>query len=145
MVNKNKEKEIIKNLLNLYNDMYKSKKLFNSSYFKYEPEEVEALFKSILYSEDNLTEAKTPKVSESVLSLKTDEEVRNFYNLNLKHNYNSELDRKNCLSKISLNDLKYLYSILYSTPVRSNASKNELLNLIEKYFSRIDRAMVMKP
>jgi len=77
-----------------------------------------------------------------VLLIKTEDEVKEYYNKNLICNNE---DQKECLKKISTKELKHLHGVLYSTPVRSSIRKIDILRLIKMYFDGIDRALSMKP
>lgn len=56
-----------------------------------------------------------------------------------------EASKNACLKRISLEELKLIYSQLYCAPAKSKIKKEELLSLIEKSFNGIDRALSMKP
>ncbi|WP_160680793.1 hypothetical protein [Clostridium sp. C8-1-8] len=139
------QQEILENLISLYKEMYKAKNLFNKSYFRYTPSEVEkAINKAFSEGQDAIKKEKS-KVNESILAIRTIEEVEKFYRSTFTYDYSNDKERKNCLKKIKLDDMKHLYYILYSSQPRKSATKRELLSLIEKYFESIGLALSLKP
>ena len=78
----------------------------------------------------------------NIFLIKTEDEVREYYNKNLMCNNDNQ---KECLKKISAKELKHLYNVLYSTPARTSIRKIDILRLIKMYFDGIDRALSMKP
>jgi hypothetical protein len=141
----NKEKSVLQSLLKFYVDMYASKDLFNKIYFKYSPQDVENVINS-LQNEKKLSPKRDRKpIGELISSIKLENEVESYYSENLQYNRNDKKAKEDCLKKITLDEFKYLYNILYTTPLRKNIRKSELLDLIEKYFASIDRAHSLKP
>lgn len=142
---KKKERDILQDLLKLYTDMYPSKELFNKAYFKYAPEEMAKIIDDFLTIKEVTPQQGRNVVRESIQSIQTVEEVGKFYLENLQFDSSDEKSKEECLKSISLNELKHLYNILFSSPIRANIRKNELLELIRNYFESIDRALSMKP
>lgn len=141
----NKEKGILQNLLNLYVGMYSFKDLFNKKYFKYPPNEVEKVISYLQMGEKKKPEKKKKPISEIILSINSEEQVEAYYLENLQYNRNDKMAKEECLKKITLNELKHLCGILYSSPLRKNIRKCDLLDLIGNYFERIGRARSLKP
>ncbi|MFT8323625.1 MAG: hypothetical protein ABF649_22490 [Bacillus sp. (in: firmicutes)] len=140
-----REQEILQSLLKLYIDMYPSKNLFNKTYFKYTPEDIKKVFSLIISENQESSQKNRNRIRESILSINTEDEVKNFYLENLLYNQSDIKFKEECLKRISLDELKHLYSILFSSPLRTNIRKNELLDLIRSHFDSIDRAKSMKP
>jgi len=144
MVNK-KEIDILQSLLKIYKEMYLSKELFNKNNLKYTPEEVENVINNLSVEQKPTSQRNQNVIRESILSIVTADEVKTFYLENLSYDHSDSKSKEECLKNISVDELKYLYSILYSSPVRKTIRKIDLLDLIEKYFDSIDRAFSMKP
>ena len=141
----NKERAILQNLLKLYVDMYPAKDLFNKLYFKYSPEDVEKTINSLQQKEKPSSQNRKTKIKDEISSIKSEHQVLSYYMKNLQYNRNDKKSKDTCLKKVTLEELKYLYKILYTSPLRKNTRKNEILDLIEKYFASIDRARNLKP
>jgi hypothetical protein len=141
-----KEQRILQSLLKLYVDMYPSKELFNKVYFKYSPQDVE---KTII----SLQEEKTPSpntkrkktLKEAISSIHSEDQVHSYYLRNLQYDRNDSKSKESCLKKITLEELKHLYCILYTSPLKSSLRKSDVLDLIERYFASIERARSLKP
>lgn len=140
-----KEKDILQSLLKIYKEMYLSKELFNKNNLKYTPEEVENVINNLSVEQKPTSQRNQNAIRESILSIVTADEVKSFYLENLLYDHSDSKSKEECLKNISVDELKYLYSILYSSPVRTTIRKKDLLDLIEKYFDSIDRAFSMKP
>lgn len=140
-----KEQDILQTILKLYCDLYPSREIFNKNYFKFTPEELENVIKNLHEEQKPNLQKNQNGISESILSIKTVGEVKSFYLENLRYDRSDSKSKEECLKNITGEELKYLYSILYSSPIRTKIRKVELLDLIEKYFDSIDRAFSMKP
>jgi hypothetical protein len=140
-----KTQEAIQALINLYKDMYQSKTLFNKSYFRYSPEEMDNILSNIISKEKNTKVLNKKPIRESILALKNEADVKKFYQENLLYDHGDEKAREERLKDYSTNELGYIYNLIYTSPIRSKARRAELLDLIEKYFESIDRAISMKP
>jgi uncharacterized membrane protein len=139
-----KKTAILNNLLNMYKDFYPSSAIFSKSYFKYSIEDVEKVIEELL-SKPKIEPKKRAGIRDEIKSIGSEEETKRFYERNLIYNKEDETSKKECLKRITLDELKYIYSQLYSSPAKAKCKKEELLSLIEKYFNGIDRALGMKP
>jgi len=140
----NKKSDILSYLVKLYKDIYTHKELLNIN-FKYPINEIENTCKEIqeLFEADNKTKSDTKQtISDEIKMLKTSDDVRNFL---LKYHSNGILLKDELINKFNLNDFKYLYKIIYLTPLKSNMRKSDAIDSIEKYFYGISRAVSMKP
>ncbi|MDP4094959.1 MAG: hypothetical protein Q8920_16575 [Bacillota bacterium] len=140
-----KNNQIFLNLLNLYKAMYNSKEIFNRNYFKYSIQEVHNAIELALSANDTPPRENKSQIRDSILMLKNEDDVKIFYKQNLQYDHSNKQSKEECLKNFSLNELKHLYSILYTTPNRKSVRKGELLDSIEKYFNAMDRAFSMKP
>ncbi|MGH4050938.1 MAG: hypothetical protein ACREVX_06235 [Clostridium sp.] len=61
----------------------------------------------------NTLEKKKNPIRNSILSIKIETEVKQFYRNNLLYDHSDEKEKIKCLKKFSLNELKHLYSIIY--------------------------------
>ncbi len=86
-------------------------------------------------------------VRDEVLALKSVANLREYYDKNLGcHKYDDNDDQlKECLKKYSLEEFRYMHSIVYSSSGRSGARKVDILRNIDMYFRAIDRAKLLKP
>lgn len=140
-----RKEQILSNLMDLYEYLYPHRELFKKNYFKFSPEEITQVISDMLSENNNNQNKKNRNViRESITELKTEEDVRTFYQKHLQYNYD-EQSRDEILKSYSMEELTYIYNILYSMPLRSKIRKNEIFNLIERYFESIDRALRMKP
>lgn len=144
-----KEQDILQSLLKVYSDFYASKDLFNKSYFKYSPEEIQQVLSHLLNEQEtNVPKTKTKRkssVRDTVLSINSVDAVKTFYLKNLLYDRGDLQSKAVCLKSITVDELKHLYRALYSSPVRTKVTKSELLTFIENYLEGIDRALSMKP
>jgi hypothetical protein len=134
-----KKDDILAYLVELYKELYSHKNLLKMN-FKYSIYEVENFLKQMQNMYDPDIGKKLiieDKISDEILVLKKPDDIRNY----LYNNYSKD----NLLKKLSLTEFAYLYSIIYSTPLKSNMRKIDALNAIEKYFKGISRAISMKP
>jgi len=141
---KNKKNDILSYLEKIYKDIYIHKDLFNIN-FKYSVNEIESVCKEIqdLFETDNIIKSNTKQtISEEIQALKTTDDIKDFLS---KYRCNGILSKDELVNKFSLNDINYLYQIIYLTPLKSNMRKIDALNSIEKYFYGISRAVSMKP
>lgn len=145
-----KKNEIIQSLFSFYKQMYDSKDLFNKSYFKYSPDQVFKELKNELtnVSIDNLKNTEVSKnliLREEIASLKDEKDVKHYFKNNAFYSSDETDIRENILKNFSTEELKYIYNILYSSPLRSKVRKTDILIAIEKYFDSMDRVRSMKP
>jgi hypothetical protein len=145
-----KKNEVIQALFSLYKDMYDAKSLFNKSYFKYTPDQVfkelkNELTDTIADSSKDVEISKSLVIRDEILSLKNEMDVLNFMKKNFIYDNNAVDARENLLKSYSTEELKHMYNILYSSPLRSKVRKSDVLTTIEKYFDSMDRIRSMKP
>ncbi|MGG1654372.1 hypothetical protein ACIFOF_24740 [Paenibacillus sp. NRS-1780] len=145
-----KKNEIIQALFSLYKDMYDAKNLFNKAYFKYSPDQVfkelkEELADVSIDTSKNADVSKSSVLRDEILSLKDEMDVMNYAKKTFVYS-NDDIDtRDNILKSFSTEELKHMYNILYSSPLRSKVRKTDILTAIEKYFDSMDRVRSMKP
>lgn len=142
---KQKEQNLLRNFLELYTELYVVKDLYKEKYFKYTPEEAQILVDGIICERDKQPTISKNELRQEIKNISTEEEVKNYFYNHLMFDRSNSEEKNACLNQISTNELKYLYAILYSTPVKSKIRKVELLDAIEKYFASIDRALSMRP
>jgi hypothetical protein len=134
-----KKDDILAYLIELYKELYSHKNLFKMN-FKYSIHEVDIFWEQMQAMYD-IDIGKKPiieeKISEEILALKKPDDIRDYL-------YNNH-SKDDLLKKLSLAECSYLYSIIYSLPLKSNMRKKDALNAIEKYFKGISRAISMKP
>ncbi len=140
-----KDKDILNHLTKIYKDFYGSSEIFRKGYFKYSVDEVEELIKKIINSTGESTAAKNPIIRDEIKLITNEDMAKKFYIEHLTYNKDEAGAKENCLKNISLEELKLMYTKVYSTEAKTRATKEELLSLIEKYFNGIDRALSMKP
>jgi hypothetical protein len=141
-----KEQNILQSLLKLYIDMYPSKELFNKVYFKHSPQAVENMIISLQKEKKPSPSTKRKKsLKEAISSIHSEDQVHSFYLQNLQYDRNDSKSKELCLKKITLEELKHLYCILYTSPLKKSLRKSDILDLIERYFASIDRARSLKP
>jgi hypothetical protein len=141
-----KEQNILQSLLKLYVDMYSSKELFNKLYFKHSPQDVENTIISLQEEKNPSPNTKRKKtLKEAIFSIHSEDQVHSYYLQNLQYDRNDSKSKELCLKKITLEELKHLYYILYTSPLKRNLRKSDVLDLIERYFASINRARSLKP
>jgi hypothetical protein len=134
-----KKTDILAYLVELYKDLYSHRDLFKT-HFKYSIYEVENFYEQMKSISDTgaSKKIKEEKISNDIRALKTPEDIKNFI-------FNSNQSKDDLLKKLNLVECAYLYDIIYSSPLKSNMRKIDALNIIEKYFNGISRAISMKP
>jgi uncharacterized protein YdeI (YjbR/CyaY-like superfamily) len=135
-----KKTDILASLVAVYKDLYIHKDLFTVD-FKYSISEVENFYEQMKASSNtSITEKRHEKgkISDNIMALKTPDDVKEY----LSSNNQSKDD---FLKKLSHDEFAYLYNIIYSSALKSNMRKIDVLNTIEKYFNSISRAISMKP
>jgi hypothetical protein len=132
--------DILASLVAVYKDLYAHKDLFTVD-FKYSVSEVENFYEQMKASSStSVTEKRREKgkISDNIMALKTPDDVKEY----LSGNNQSQED---FLKKLSLDEFAHLYNIVYSSSLKPNMRKIDVLNTIEKYFNSISRAISMKP
>lgn len=143
----NKKQQLaLKNLLNMYSELYSQKKLFNDNLFFGTPEEISQIFSSELLCTAPSVNPRTSIIRHDVQELKTIEQVREFISkLELLDGTYESLTENKAAIELTIADYKYIYSVLYQTPITGKIKKETLINYIVKYFKGIDRAQSLKP
>ncbi|MGF0111030.1 hypothetical protein [Clostridium sp. SGI.024] len=141
----NKDKAVINILSELYSYIYANKELYNSKFTKYTPEEVNKAIGKIESEKTLVKEKNNSIIRNEILNIKTKEEVERFYINNLTYDHSNQDSKKKCLKNFTVDELKYLYNIILSTPLKKKVTKSEVLYSIENYFESINRVMSMKP
>ena len=139
------ERTALDRLLSLYFELYPCREVFKAKLFPYTPEELSCIFSSS-QEESKLTKDCSVVLREDVQKLKTIEQVKEFCsNLELLDGTYDTLAENRAASELTVSDYKYIYSILYSTPIKGKVKKEVLVGHIVKYFKGIDRAQALKP
>lgn len=143
----NKEqKQALSKLLNLYTELYPCKDIFKSKLFPYTPDELSCIFAFDVPTEKNLCEKHSNSIREDVKALQTVEQVKDYIlSLELLDGKYETLAENKLASELTIADYKYIYSILYTSPVSSKIKKETLIGYIVKYFKGIERAQALKP
>lgn len=157
-----KEIEIIKDILEKYIELSKYKEIFNNKYFIYEEKEIKNIIENIKESTEikevenskevkankknsKKTEKKKPTKTDKhkLIEIKDEAAAEKYYNENLKYKH-SEIDgREKVTKKLTADEFKYLYKILFNIePGRKN--KGQLLDDIERYFENKNRSLNIK-
>lgn len=141
-----KQKTVLRKLLFLYTELYPANGIFKSNFFTYTPEEVADIIQEI----ENLEEMPQKKsigfIRDDILKITSIEQVRDYISkLDLLNGKYETLTENKAATAVTLAEYKYLYSILYTTPINSKIKKEILINHIVKYFDGIDRAHSLKP
>ncbi|KJD46805.1 hypothetical protein [Paenibacillus terrae] len=145
-----KKNEVVQALFSVYKDMYDAKSLFNKSYFKYTPNQIfkelkDELTDTFVDSSKDIEVSKSVVIRDEILSLKNEMDVLNFMKNNFIYDNNAIDARETLLKSFSTEELKHMYNMLYSSPLRSKVRKSDVLTAIEKYFDSMDRIRSMKP
>ena len=158
-----KQQTVLKKLLNMYSELYAHDNLFNKNLFFGTPEEISQLFSSELADTVSLAEYTSSSIRDDVRALKTAEhtsssirddvqglktaeQVREFIaNLELLDGQHETLTENKAATDLTIAEYKYIYSVLYQTPIKGKIKKETLINYIVKYFKGIDRAQALKP
>ncbi|MGG2196820.1 hypothetical protein [Paenibacillus validus] len=89
----------------------------------------------------------TNKLSEEIEKIKDQNALRSYYNNSLRHYFdtNSTEEMKNAILKsVSLNDLRYLYSLISPITLPQSRKKTEILQLLRMYFENESRTRSLK-
>lgn len=136
--------------LNLYNELYClsqceaagdffCKKILRS--LKYKPEEVE----EVLSSGDDISEKKKTRNSSEIISnIQTVEQVRNYFEDNLLVVCQpdiSEEEKSGVLKKITLEEIKHLYQIIFEIPLADKCKKMDAVYKIRDFFENEKRTV----
>lgn len=144
---KNKNLQALQDLIDIYNHLYPSSKIYTfSKLFKYSEKELDEIFS---YFEQNnkdndkvVPKAKSPSSSRKKKSalppISSKEDVEEYYYSNMIYNRSDEKAKKIILDKHSADDLKLLFEILYNSKPYPN--KNANFTEIQNYFDNLQRA-----
>ena len=147
MKNVSSEKQIKKDLVEIYRVLFKGNEFGSLSGFidskvvsrlKHSVEDVERVV---------LADTKQPKLnngslSKEVFEIKTEQEVYGFYIKNLSlvcKATTSEEDNEASLKAVSLHDLKHLYSILTGVEIKAKITKKDVVYKLKDYFDNVER------
>lgn len=140
-----RDKDILNHLVNIYKEFYCAGDIFKKGYFKYTIDEVEEVINKFTNRTSEDTPINKAIIRDEIKLIENEDMVKQFYLEHLKYNKDEVGAKEKCLKSISLEELKLIYSKIYSSEARNRATKDELLSLIEKYFNGIERALSMKP
>lgn len=141
---------IKKDLLYVYNELYclsqckVAENLFDEKFLKrlkYKPEEVEEM---LHFSDDISEKKKNTNNSEIINNIQTVEQVRNYFEDNLltvcQPNI-SEEEKNNTLKKVTLEEIKHLYQIIFEIPLKDKCRKIDAVYKIRDYFENEKRTV----
>lgn len=143
----NSREDVKKDLLNLYNDLYclsqceAANKLFNKKILrslKYKPEEVEEVLESV----GVIHEKKKSVISLEIGNIQTIEQVKVYFEENLSLVCQpgvTDEEKSNILKKITLEELKYLYQIIFGIPLADKCKKINAVYKIKDFFENEKR------
>lgn len=141
-----KDQAIFEMLLDIYSKIYENKEFYNPKFTKYTLEEVsESLNKYLIKKEKSKEKEKILVVRDEILKIKSEDDLYKFYVENLTYDINEKSGERECLKRINIEELKYLYYIILSTPLKKNTKKIEVLQMIKNYFDSVGRVISMKP
>lgn len=145
-----KSKKIMKEILEQYLELSRYKEIFDKKYFKYSQECIDKIILEFVNLDNNEVEKKqinqksTKPLRNIILAISTQNQVKEYLDRNLKYSKSNSEEQKKVLKKISADELKYLYYILYETPIKAKDTKKQILQYIENYFENIERTLSMK-
>lgn len=144
----NNSNEKIKNdLLDLYEILYhmgKNNKV--SSFFstevlkkmKYKPEEV----KKVLNITECVIEKSRQSISNEISSIETRNQALDYFAKNLSDVFKpniSQTEKNDILKKVTLEELKYLYQIIFGIPMENKCKKMDIVYKIKDYYENEKR------
>jgi hypothetical protein len=134
-----KKNDMLAYLVEFYKELYSHKNLFKMN-FKYSIPEIESFCEQMedKYDTDIDRKPVPQKIGDDILALKTPDDIKSYL-------FNNNQSKDDLEKNLSLCECAYLYNIIYSSPLKSNMRKKDVLNNIEKYFKGISRAISMKP
>ena len=119
--------------VNNVNDVFNCK-LTNK--FRYLPSEVAKVLE-ISDTKKKTVKRSKEEVVNKVLDISNVNSLREFYYQNLSKLFNADIDeetKNKILNSISINELKYLYSIISSIPITSGKNKKDIIYMFKYYF-----------
>ncbi len=138
------EEKIKKDLINLYSEMYMlcqseyANKFFAKDMIKklkHKPEVIEKLLngpqKKIIKKNN-----KVKKKNSEILKIETTEDAIEYCNTNLLDIFNpdrSEIENKSLINKVTADELKHLYKVIYGIEFKGKAKKDEILRVIKRF------------
>lgn len=139
-----------KDLLFVYNELYclsqckVAENFFDEKFLKrlkYKPEEVEEM---LHFSDDMSEKKRNTNNSEIINNIQTVEQVRNYFEDNLltvcQPNI-SEEDKSSALKKVTLEEIKHLYQIIFGIPLKDKCRKIDAVYKIRDYFENEKRTV----
>ena len=136
-----KKDNIIDNICKIYEELYKlhdEGKLFPniSNLMVYSPEEVEKAIRPVEKETEKKRKAKIDdnhkKPYENRFQVYTQDEVRYFLKTEKDNN------------KITANDLRYMYKVVFSMECHKSLTKRDIINKLQDYFRGLDRTADLK-
>lgn len=130
--------EIYKYLYYVCNDSH-TKEVFSSKLtnkFKYLPSEIATILEIPDTREKTIKKSKED-LGNGLPDISGINSLREFYYQNLSQLFNADIDEQTnnkILNSISINDLKYLYSLISSIPIKSGKNKKDIIYMFKYYF-----------
>lgn len=146
----NNSNEKIKNdLLDLYEILYhmgesnKTLSFFSPEILKkikYKPEEV----KKVLNITNTAIEKSKQSISSEISSIKTQNQALDYFSKNLSDVFRpniSETEKNDILKKVTLEELKYLYQIVFGIPMENKCKKMDIIYKMKDYHENEKRTV----
>ena len=93
-----------------------------------------------------MAKSTTVKIREEIQNITTVDAVREYMTkLNLIEGQYADIKDNKTASKVTTAEYKYLYDVLYNTPIAASTRKDIIIGYIISYFASIDRAKALKP
>lgn len=156
MTKVNDDNLIKKDLYEIYENLYsafhanKENNVFDSEFvkkFKYLPSEVAKALK--ILDSNNLKKENSDKsknIRNEILNISSIDLLREFYYKELSQIFDANIDEDDAskiLNSISVHELKYLYSLISSIPIKSRKNKKDIIYMFKYYFDDEARADAM--
>lgn len=143
----NSSKKIKNDLLDLYEILYhmgesnKTLSFFSPEILKkikYKPEEV----KKVLNITHPVSEKSKQSISNEILSIETQNQALDYFVKNLSDVFKpniSESEKNDILKKVTLEELKYLYQIVFGIPMENKCKKMDIVYKMKDYYENEKR------
>lgn len=145
----NSDKKIKNDLLDLYEILYHMEENNKASSFfspeilkriKYKPEEV----KKVLNITDTVIEKSKQSVSNEISAIKTQSQALEYFAKNISDVFKpniSETEKNAILKKVTLEELKYLYQIVFGIPIENKCKKMDIIYKMKDYHENEKRTV----
>lgn len=143
----NNSEDIKKNLIGLYTDFYYMCQSETANNFfskdilkklKYKPEEIAQALEPC----NTVTEKSKQRVREEILEIQTKEQVLTYFNEYLLPICQPDIvdeEKKSILKKVSLEDIRHLYKVIFDIPLANKCKKIDAIYKIKNFFDDEER------